>query len=124
MPLYAVFRKSDQVEVTRYAAGSTAPMEAEYPLTEYDHLEQVPGEAPVEPKARIQTKLEYLRLFTQEERIAIRTVAAANPVLEDYLDMLKLAEEINLDDPDTIGAVQMLEAAGLLAEGRAAEVLG
>ena len=40
-----------------------------------------------------------------------------------YLKLMELAQEINLDDPDTIAAVQMLEQAGLIAAGRAVEVL-
>jgi hypothetical protein len=126
MPAFIVYRKSDSVEMTRYAAASTAPMEDRYPLAEYDHMEIVPDApdpVPVDPESRLLTKLEYLRLFTQEERIAIKTVAKSNVVLEDYLYMLELAQEISLDDPDTIAAVNMLEAAGLLAAGRAAEVL-
>lgn len=75
------------------------------------------------PPTRILSKLAYLRLFTQDERIAIRTASDLNPALFDYLEMLKLADEIDLNDTDTVGAVMMLEAAGLIAEGRAAEVL-
>ena len=37
--------------------------------------------------------------------------------------LMELAQEINLDDPDTVAAVQMIEQAGLIAAGRAAEVL-
>lgn len=69
------------------------------------------------------TKLAYLRRFTAEERISIRIAAKSNPVLEDYLALLELAEEIRTDDPDTVTAVRMLEAVGLLAVGRADEVL-
>ena len=58
------------------------------------------------PKAtsRIVTKLEYLRRFTGDERVNIRAVAKSNPVLEDYMALLELSEEINLDDPDTVAA--------------------
>lgn len=69
------------------------------------------------------TKLQYLRRFTSMERVTIRTAAKTEPVLEDYLAMLDLAEDINLDDADTIAAVNMLELAGLIAPGRAAEIL-
>ena len=69
------------------------------------------------------SKLEYLRRFTVNERVAIRAAAAANPVLADYLAMLELAQEINLRDTDTIAAVNMLEQAGLIGTGRAAEIL-
>lgn len=81
---------------------------------------------PVEavPVQRIVTKLEYLRRFTMEERITIRQAATQSPGLSDYLAMLELAQDINLDDADTIGAVSMLEGAGLIATGRAAEIYG
>jgi hypothetical protein len=39
-------------------------------------------------------------------------------------EKFKLARDINLDDPATQGGVQALEIAGLIGEGRAAEVLG
>jgi len=69
------------------------------------------------------TKLEYLRMFTGAERVAIRAAAKSNAVLEDYMALLAEASDVSLDDPDTITAVQMLEAVGLLAAGRAAEIL-
>lgn len=75
------------------------------------------------PGDRIITKLDYLRRFTGEERVMLRAAAKANPVLEDYMLLMELAEDINLDDPDTINAVLMLEQGGLIAAGRAAEIL-
>ena len=71
----------------------------------------------------ILSKLDYLRRFTSDERVTIRQAAKVTPVLEDYLAMLELADEINTGDADTIAAVNMLEQAGLIAPGRAAEVL-
>ena len=75
------------------------------------------------PEARVLTRRAYLGLFTQEERVAVRVAAGSSPELYDYLAMLELAEEIDLDDPDTVGAVNMLEMVGLIAAGRADEVL-
>lgn len=105
-----------------YAYGADIPDHFDvYPVETYNHtLQKV---AVVEPLPRTVTKLAYLRLFSQPERMAIRSAAALSPELADYLAMLELADEINLDDPDTVGAVQMLEGAGLIATGRAAEIL-
>ena len=69
------------------------------------------------------TKLEYLRRFTQDERIAIRTAAKQVPALDDYLELLALATEVRSDDPDIVGALAMLEAGGLIGAGRAQEIL-
>lgn len=70
------------------------------------------------------TKLEYLRRFTSQERVTIRAAAKVEPVLEDYMALLELAEDIDTKDPDTVAAVNMLEIAGLIAPGRAVEILG
>jgi hypothetical protein len=69
------------------------------------------------------TKLDFLNRFTAEERIGIRTAAQASPAIADYLAMLDAAQDVSLIDPRTIGGVQALEAAGLIGEGRAAEIL-
>jgi hypothetical protein len=43
--------------------------------------------------------------------------------VEVWLEKFKQATEINLDDPRTVSGVQALEEAGLIAPGRAAEIL-
>ena len=122
MAEYIVTRKSDGVEVLRYSAAQAKEVNG-FDLVDYEHTEWIPDAQPVAPTSHTLTKLEYLRRFTTEERVAIRAAAASNPVLDDYLKLMELAQEINLDDPDTVAAVQMLEQAGLIAAGRAAEVL-
>ena len=67
------------------------------------------------------TQLEFLRRFTSQERIAAKT--SAEPVIEDFMYLLTLAQNIRLDDPDTIAGVNYLEQQGILAEGRATEIL-
>jgi len=61
--------------------------------------------------------------MTAAERIGIRTVAKSSAEVEDFQDMLDSARIIDLDDPALAGGLAALEAAGLLAAGRAAEVL-
>lgn len=56
--------------------------------------------------------------------MAIRQAAKVETVLEDYLSMLALAEDIDTTDVDTVAAVNMLEQSGLLSAGRAEEILG
>lgn len=69
------------------------------------------------------TKLAFLNRLTAEERIGIRAAAAQSPAIHDYLAMLEAAQDVDLTDSRTIGGVQALEAAGLIGEGRAAEIL-
>ena len=46
-----------------------------------------------------------------------------DPVVQDFLHLLGLAQDVRLDDADTVAGVNYLESLGLLAEGRAAAVL-
>jgi hypothetical protein len=77
----------------------------------------------ITPSVRTLTKLAYMNRFTDAELGGIYTAAKSNVQIEVWLDKFKLAEEINLDDSSTISGVQALEAAGLLAAGRSAEIL-
>lgn len=120
MNAYIVQHRESGAVVHAYTAD--APTEfVEYPFAQFNHILQKPET--VAPAERTITKVAYLRRFTTDERVGIRTAAKTSAVLEDYLALMELAEEVNLDDPDTITAVQMLESVGLIAAGRAAEVL-
>ena len=126
MSIYIVTAKATGAEIYRYSAD--APIEwSGMQFADFDHTLEVeaPGTVTDVPVvAMTWTKLEYLRRFTQDERIAIRTAAKQVPQLEDYLALLELASEVRSDDPDIIAALQMLEGAGLIAAGRAAEIIG
>ena len=89
-------------------------------LADDEFVEFPPPPAP--PREMQLTKLQFLRLFTTAERIAIR--ASSDPVIVDFLQLLDLAQDVRLDDPDTIQGVHYLESEGLIAAGRAAEILG
>jgi hypothetical protein len=124
MTTYVVTRKSDSVEVYRYNAD--APIEwSGMGFADHDHAPEADPsgvtDAPI--VAMTWTKLEYLRRFTQAERIAIRGAAKAVPELEDYLQLLELASEVRSDDPDIASALAMLGGAGLIGAGRAGEIL-
>jgi hypothetical protein len=69
------------------------------------------------------SKLDFLDRFSVEERVTIRTAAKQNGVVQDYLELLNAAQEVNLASERTTAGVNALEAAGLLAEGRASEIL-
>lgn len=74
------------------------------------------------PAVRILTKLEYMDRFTDTELAGIYTAAKSVVQVEIWLEKFKLAAEVNLDDPRTLLGLQAMEAAGLLAAGRAAEI--
>jgi hypothetical protein len=82
-----------------------------------------PEPAPEVVDMRI-TKLAFKQRFTADERIAIREAAAVNPQIYDFEDLVNAATYIDLSRADTISAVNAIEQAGLIAEGRAIEIIG
>jgi hypothetical protein len=68
-------------------------------------------------------KVDFLRLFTQAERMAIRDAAAVNPLIADYQHMLDAATVVRLSDSDIQTGVPLLELGGLIGVGRAAQIL-
>ncbi len=61
--------------------------------------------------------------FTKPELSAIYTAAKSVVDVEIWLEKFKLASEINLDDPLIQEGLQEMEIAGLLTQGRAAEII-
>jgi hypothetical protein len=77
------------------------------------------------PPATTLTRLTFMRRFTDAERANIRAArdSGQSQDLLDFWELLQLASHVNLNDPDIQSGVAMLEANGLIAEGRAAEIL-
>ncbi len=122
--IFIVTDKATGAETYRYQADAPVAW-AGMEFATHDHTPQVEvvGDVIEGSARRILTKLEYLRRFNQDERIAIRQAAESSPQLQDYLAMMELAEEIDTGDADTIDAVNMLEQVRLIGTGRANEVL-
>jgi hypothetical protein len=76
---------------------------------------------PVLPTGPI-TKLEFLRRFTVDERIIIR--GSSDLRVMDFMQLLDLAQDVRLDDPDTVAAIAHMTGLGLLDAERAGEILG
>lgn len=69
----------------------------------------------------IYTKVGFLNLFTLEERINIR--ASGDPIINDFLNMLDVAEYISTKDPNTIAALQYLVLKNILTSERIYTIL-
>ncbi len=87
-----------------------------------------------QPRGTIITRAAFRARFTQAEKISIELAGLDDPsaamearsqaaAIRTYQKDVDAAEFIDLTDPATAGGVQALEAAGLLAEGRAADIL-
>ena len=110
----------------------------DYPFATHNHNLVVPVEPP-DPSRRL-TKLQFRNRFTAAEKRAIEFASLDNPSASQE-DRLKAADlrvfladveaatpepdgtSIDLDDPRTVAGVNALESYGLIATGRAAEIL-
>ena len=92
-----------------------------------------PGVEPAPPIPRI-TRLAFRNRFTQAEKVALELAALDNPsatmpqrqqsaALRAHMKDLDAASWVDLTRPETVAALQMLEASGLIGEGRAAAIL-
>lgn len=82
--------------------------------------EATPSPGPT-PDAVTMTRLSFLGRLTDAELLGILTSEDAGVIL--FRTLFLAANEIRSDDPRTIDGLAYLEAAGLLAAGRAAELL-
>jgi len=70
------------------------------------------------------SRTDFRALFTQAETVAIYTAAQTSPAMRAWLDDLICADMVETSNPATIAGVQAVEAAGLIAPGRANQILG
>ena len=93
-----------------------------------------PPPEPETPRPRHITRLAFLQRITMPEHVAIELASIHDPAsdqqtqvraatLRKMLQLVNAANWIDLDRPDTRGMVQQIEAMGLLAVGRALEIL-
>ena len=78
---------------------------------------------PAAPETEILTKLQFMDRFTMDELTAVYTAAKTVIMVEVALDKWKMAEFIDVRDPNTIAGVNGLAAAGLITAERAAVIL-
>jgi len=67
------------------------------------------------------TRLEFLRRFTPEQRIAIR--ASTDPLIIDGRELLDMATDVSADDHDTIMYVRYLQQQGFISAEDADRIL-
>jgi len=75
------------------------------------------------PTPNIITKRAFLARITPDEYATIKGAATQNATLDYFWSMFMVSEEIDLAYPDTVNGLNMMENAGLIAAGRAAEIL-
>lgn len=78
---------------------------------------------PPPPPTTVLKRTQFLSLFTMAEVILIKQTAKTNTTVDYYQYMLDSAKTLSLNSKTVIDGVNNLEASGLIAQGRAAQIL-
>jgi hypothetical protein len=78
---------------------------------------------PERPNFKALHKIDFLKLFTQSERIAIFAEAKNNVAIADWEYMLSHSTTISLFDTEILAGIPALEMMGLIGVGRSAQIL-
>lgn len=122
--IFVVTEISTGKEVYRYTSDKAIEWEG-MEFATHTHLpttETVEAVQPIIVERKI-SKLEYMELFTDSEMASIFAAAKTSPLVEIWLEKFRLSEFIDLADPRNADGLQAIEAAGILGQGRAAEIL-
>ncbi len=68
------------------------------------------------------TKLQFLQRMTMQERILCKEFAKTDPIAQDFLFLLDLAEDVVLGNQSLLEGLSYMESLGVLNAGRALEI--
>jgi hypothetical protein len=122
--IFVVTEISTGKEVYRYTSDAAIEWK-DMEFATHTHLPVVETVDVVQPAVteRKISKLEYVELFTDNEMVSIFAAAKVSPLVEIWLEKFRLSEFIDLADPRNTEGLYALESAGILGQGRAAEIL-
>lgn len=69
------------------------------------------------------TKYQFMSRFTMDEKRTIYGLESTSIDIKVWIATFNISDDIYLKEPDTIEGVNMLETAGIIGPGRAAEIL-
>lgn len=103
-------------------ADLNAIMTARAAKIDADLAAQAAVEAEAQNYALPLTHLQFMTRFTMEERVAIRAAAKTDPIVDDFLELLKISDYIYPTHAMTQAGLAYMVSRNLLTAERAAEV--
>jgi hypothetical protein len=73
---------------------------------------------------RVISKLDFLTRFTMQERLTIRTFQDTDSIIDDFMKILEISQEIDLGNPLTKQGLMYLVSVGAIQLSRVDEILG
>lgn len=119
MPRYAILDADGVVVNTIIAAPEF--VEAAYP-GQFVEVPEEPAPEQVAAPATL-TQLQFRLLLTQAERLTVRQKRTEDAALDDFLDLMDFATEIDLSHPLTIGGLTYASSIGCFTAERLVQIL-
>lgn len=69
-----------------------------------------------EPPVRVISKFQFLKRFSAEKRAALLTLAKTDVMVEVFMTMLNAAQEVDLDDQETVQGIEYLVSVNAITE--------
>lgn len=91
-----------------------------YPGFTFEEI--IAPEPVIVPETRMSVRA-FKKRLTTAERVAIRAAATTDPIVFDFIDLVDSSTFIDLTDQDTVDGLNYCEAQGLIAAGRANDIL-
>ena len=110
-----VYNAPAELDVDAVLTARATRIDAELAAQAEAEAEAVQGALPL-------THLQFMTRFTMAERLAIRAAAKADPVIDDFLELLSISDYVYPTHPMTQAGLQYMVSQGLLTEERASEV--
>lgn len=81
------------------------------------------AEEAARPKRKILTRYEFRSLFSLQEQIAITTAAKTDVMVEVFMESMRVAQEIDLEYPETVQGLDYLVTEGLIPDQKRIDIL-
>ena len=85
-------------------------------------MEVIPTDV-ILPVMNILTKYQFMNRLTVPERIAIFELESTDSMVKMWLEMFKIADEIDVTNAETIAGINMLAQLGVITSDRVQEIL-
>lgn len=121
----ATFTKEDGAERTEYLNfGADEPTQDQLPSRLANIATKMSLLDAVDATSRKSIpREEFFSRFTVQEVAAVYAAAQANPLVMAYVKRMEMNPTVHRDNPDLMTGLPLLEAAQLIAPGRAAEIM-
>lgn len=86
-------------------------------------IETLVAPLPINSNPRILSKFEFRKRFTFPELVALNEAKKVSPLIEVIYDTFQIVDQVGLDEPELLQALDVLIQAGIITADRKREIM-